>query len=102
MRILTLTMVTVVAALVACKVQNPNHCIHQDLPPNQWCQQEYEMLPFCSPCEAQDNGCTQNRPMDCSDYSDDPTTGAGTTGSGSSTSTSAGPGTGTSSTGGAQ
>ncbi|MEM6293332.1 MAG: hypothetical protein AAGA54_18815 [Myxococcota bacterium] len=59
------------AAVSACAIDNPDHCANQDTPGNDWCGARYSARPFCSPCEAENNGCVQYEPFTCGDYDPD-------------------------------
>jgi hypothetical protein len=54
----------------ACQLANPNHCQNIAIDPNAWCGAVYPDEPFCSPCEADNNGCVADEPnqTDCPAY----------------------------------
>ena len=87
------------AALSACRVRNTDHCLHKDRPPNDWCAENHPELPFCSPCEGDNNGCVAEEPdpAECPDYvpSSSGTAGTGTAGTGTAGSGTAGTSVGT-------
>lgn len=56
----------------ACLLPNPDHCQNLALDPNAWCRAHHgEQRPYCSPCEADDNGCVSAEPSkaECPGYS---------------------------------
>lgn len=54
-----------------CRVPNTDHCLHKAADSNAWCADEHSGLGFCSPCEADNNGCVAQEPTEdeCPDYS---------------------------------
>jgi hypothetical protein len=68
-------------SLGACILPNPNHCQNIAINPNAWCGSIYPDEPYCSPCEANNNGCVADEPDrdDCPAYTvPAPGTGTGT------------------------
>jgi hypothetical protein len=56
---------------LACRVDNPDHCLHKDANPHAWCKAESQgERPFCSPCEGDAHGCVAEEPSerDCPSY----------------------------------
>jgi hypothetical protein len=82
-----------IGMLVACKVPNLDHCLHKATDANGWCEEEHPELPYCSPCEAENNGCVGTEPTEesCPEYAPSSTdeTGSGS-GTGSPTDTGTG------------
>lgn len=72
-------------SLGACQLPNPNHCQNIAVDANAWCASVYTDEPFCSPCEADNNGCVAAEPKrdDCPAY----TAPAAETGTGTGTGT---------------
>ncbi|WAS96963.1 hypothetical protein [Nannocystis punicea] len=66
----------------ACRIPNPDHCVHKDVHSDAWCADNSPERPWCSPCVADGNGCvkTQPDPDACPSYEPDTTTGDDTTG----------------------
>lgn len=63
----------------ACVLPNPNHCQNLAVDPNAWCSAYYEDRPYCSPCEADNNGCVGEEPSEdeCPAYTPRPETDSG-------------------------
>ena len=61
------------AALAACRLPNPDHCVHKDVDSDAWCAENTPARPHCSPCASEDHGCvaTPPGPDDCPTYSPD-------------------------------
>jgi hypothetical protein len=57
-------LVTIVSTLQACRVDNPDHCLHKDADPHAWCEAAVPGQPFCSPCEGDDHGCVVEEPSE--------------------------------------
>ncbi len=49
-------------AASACRTQNPDHCLHRAEDADAWCSIEHTGVPYCSPCEAEMNGCVAEPP----------------------------------------
>ncbi|PRQ09436.1 hypothetical protein [Enhygromyxa salina] len=65
----------------ACQLPNPNHCQNIALDANAWCGAVYSDEPYCSPCEADNNGCVADEPTasECPAYTAPaPDSGTGT------------------------
>ena len=56
--------------LLSCKVPNLDHCYNRATFPNSWCIENHESRPYCSPCEAEQNGCVREEPdpEECPEY----------------------------------
>ncbi|PCC68113.1 hypothetical protein SAMN02745121_04542 [Nannocystis exedens] len=65
-------------AVGACRIPNPDHCVHKDVDSDAWCAENSPARPFCSPCEAEGHGCVAAAPDPeaCPAYEPD---GTGTT-----------------------
>jgi hypothetical protein len=50
------------ASLGGCTLANPDHCQNIAIDPNAWCASVHPDQPYCSPCEADDNGCVADEP----------------------------------------
>jgi hypothetical protein len=72
----------------ACTVANPNHCFNLAIDTNAWCAAVHPDQPYCSPCEADNNGCVADEPDpdDCPAYTAPPAE-SGTAGTGTETDT---------------
>lgn len=46
----------------ACRTENPDHCLHKAEDADAWCTIEHTGVPYCSPCEAEMNGCVAKPP----------------------------------------
>jgi hypothetical protein len=56
---------------LACRVDNPEHCLHKGANPHAWCKAESQgERSFCSPCEGDAHGCVAEEPRerDCPSY----------------------------------
>lgn len=51
-----------VAVGVACRTFNPEHCLHLADDGDAWCASHHTGTPYCSPCEAESNGCVAEPP----------------------------------------
>ncbi|MDC0716067.1 hypothetical protein [Nannocystis bainbridge] len=72
----------------ACRIPNPDHCVHRDVHSDAWCADNSPARPYCSPCVAEGHGCVADPPDsdDCPAYAPDGTTGTtGTAGDDSTT-----------------
>ncbi len=49
-------------AASACRSKNPDHCLHKAEDADAWCSIQHTGLPYCSPCEAELNGCVAKPP----------------------------------------
>lgn len=56
--------------LDACTLANPEHCFNIAYDYNGWCAYYYPERPYCSPCEADNNGCVADEPSmdECPQY----------------------------------
>lgn len=56
-------------SLGACRLPNPDHCLHKAADANGWCAERDPATPFCSPC-AEHNGCVAEEPSEdeCPEY----------------------------------
>jgi len=77
---LTAALAFSIGLVAACKVPNLDHCLHKATDANAWCEEEHPELPFCSPCEAENNGCVDTEPTEegCPEYTPDSTGGSDT------------------------
>ena len=62
------------ANLSGCVLRNPDHCFNLAADTNAWCADAHPEQPFCSPCEAENNGCVAEEPSEdeCPEYSAQP------------------------------
>lgn len=61
--------------LAACRLPNPEHCVHKHVDSDAWCAAHVEGRPFCSPCVAEGHGCVADAPDEaaCPAYEPDST-----------------------------
>lgn len=66
-----LAVAAVAGALASCRVPNRDHCLHKAVDSNAWCASIDEERSFCSPCEAEHQGCVKDEPTaeECPAYS---------------------------------
>ena len=66
----------------ACRIPNPDHCVHRHIDSDAWCAETSPERPYCSPCAAEHHGCVDAPPdaEECPAYA--PDTGTGSTGGG--------------------
>lgn len=46
----------------ACRLPNPDHCVHKDVGSDAWCAAHSPERPYCSPCAAEAHGCVAAPP----------------------------------------
>lgn len=75
------------AGLAACRLPNPDHCVHKSVDGDAWCAAEVPERPFCSPCASERHGCVAERPDpdQCPAYDEGTSSGSGSAGSSSAT-----------------
>lgn len=58
------------ALAFACRIPNENHCLHKAADQNEWCAENEEGRPFCSPCVGGHHGCVKEEPTEdeCPEY----------------------------------
>ena len=71
----------------SCTIANPNHCYNLGIDTNAWCAAVHPEQPYCSPCEADNNGCVADEPDpdDCPAYTAPQESGTGTETAGTET-----------------
>lgn len=75
-----IAVITMTAA--ACRLPNPDHCVHKAVDSDAWCAENVPARPHCSPCAHDDHGCVAAPPdpEDCPTYAPDAaSTGTSTT-----------------------
>ena len=56
----TLMLATLLGA--GCRAENLDHCLHRAEDADAWCSVNHSGTPYCSPCEATNNGCVAEAP----------------------------------------
>ncbi|GEM_PF-6089461 len=71
--------ISLAGLLVACKIPNPEHCLHKAADSNRWCAENSPSRTYCSPCEAVNHGCValEPDPLLCPSYHGDADAGLG-------------------------
>jgi len=87
-REVALALMTLLAA--GCRAENLAHCVHRAEDADAWCSVNHSGTPYCSPCEATNDGCVAEAPSpdECALLSPEPETTSTTASSSSSTSSS--------------
>lgn len=70
-----------ILALAACRLPNPDHCVHKHVDSDAWCARDQPERPFCSPCAEERHGCVAAAPAEdeCPAYEPDSTGAADST-----------------------